>query len=173
MINELSNIAHYIGGNIDFVNFRAYAKEEIASRLLNVDLIYIVGGKQLVLSKLFEETKTTELLKKIATDKVIMGTSAGAIVLGKQIISSKYWKERYNMNIEEIEDTKPLELVEFNIIPHFMREDRQQWDRDFYTRTLRNNPFPLYALTDSQALIYDEGKVEYVGGNPVIFGNNK
>lgn len=77
LINELSNIEKHIGGRIDFVNFRAYTKKEIEKRLLNSDLIYLVGGKQFEYSKLFNETDTVELMKDVAKRKVIMGTSAG------------------------------------------------------------------------------------------------
>lgn len=132
MIKELSNIEKYIGGCIDFVNFRAYDKNEINKRLKNSDLIYIVGGKQHILSKLFRETNTFELMKQIASEKVIMGASAGSIVLGRQITSPYFWKERYSKDINKVKENPDLELVDFNIIPHYMREDRKKWDKKFF-----------------------------------------
>ena len=90
LIQELGNIEKYIGGTIDFVNLRAYTKEEIRKRLVNTDIIYIVGGKQFILPNLFKETGFDEILRKCAKNKVIMGTSAGATVLGKQIESAPY-----------------------------------------------------------------------------------
>lgn len=169
MIKELSYLEKYIGGRIDFVNFRACTKSEMKERLLNSDLIYIVGGKQLFLSKLFRETDTTDLIKEIAKEKVIMGTSAGSIVLGTRITSEEFWKERYDKNLNEIKGSE-LELVDFNIIPHYMREDHKKWDRDFLDRTLKNNSFLVYAITDTQAIIYDNGKITFCGGEPEIFG---
>ena len=97
-IKELSNIEKHIGGRIDFIDFYAHTKEEIEERLMNVDLIYIVGGKQHIYSKLFNETDTVDLIKQIAERKVLMGTSAGSIVLGKQIQSKSFWKERYDID---------------------------------------------------------------------------
>lgn len=172
LIEELSNIAKYIGGNIDFVNFRAYDKEKIKNRLMYADLIYIVGGKQLILYKLFKETDTLELLKKIAVKKVIMGTSAGSVVLGSQIQSKDYWKERYGLNLNEIEN-EGLNLIDINIIPHYLREDHKKWDEKFFERVLKDNPFPVYAIQDTQAVIYNSGDIYVVGGNVKIFGNNK
>lgn len=169
MIRELSYIEKYIGGRIDFVNFRACSKQEIGVRLNQADLIYIVGGKTLFLSEFFRKTDTTELLKQIAKEKVIMGTSAGATVLGTRITSPTYWKERYNKNINEITDNE-FELVDFNIIPHYMRKGREQWNKEFLNRTISENPFPIYAITDTQAVIYNGGKISFCGGNPEIFG---
>lgn len=171
LIQELGNIAKYIGGTIDFVNLRAYTKEEIRKRLVNTDIIYIVGGKQFILPNLFKETGFDEILRECTKNKVIMGTSAGATVLGKQIESALYWKERYQVEKEKIEN-KTLGLVEFNIVPHYMREDHKKWNKEFLEEVLRDNPFPVYAIRDDQAIIYDEGKVKFVGGNPEIFGKN-
>ena len=169
LIQELGNIAKYIGGTIDFVNLRAYTKEEIRKRLVNTDIIYIVGGKQFILPNLFKETGFYEILRECAKNKIVMGTSAGATVLGKQIESASYWKERYQVEKEKIEN-KTLGLVEFNIVPHYMREDHKKWNKEFLEEVLRDNPFPVYAIRDNQAVIYNEGKLKFVGGNPEIFG---
>lgn len=168
LIKELSDIEKHIGGFIDFVNLRAYDENEIERRLSASDVIYIVGGKQLVLGELFKNTGTDKVLKKLTESKVIMGTSAGSIVLGKLIESRYYWKERYGINIDEIKNNE-LELVDFNIIPHYMREDHLKWDEEFYKKVAEENSFPLYAITDTQAIIYNEGKIEFVGGEPVIY----
>lgn len=169
LINELCNIEKHIGGRIDFVNFRAYSKKEIEKRLLNADLIYLVGGKQFEYSKLFNETNTVELIKDISHKRVLMGTSAGSIVLGTQIQSQQFWNDRYNIEFENIEYPE-LNLVPFNIIPHYLREDHKQWTKNFFNSVLKNNPFPVYAIKDTQAIAYIDGKIKYIGGEPDVFG---
>lgn len=169
LIKELSNIEKHIGGRIDFVNFRTHSKEEIRKRLMNADLTYLVGGKQHIYSKLFHETDTVGLIKEIAEKRVIMGTSAGSIVLGKQIISSKFWEKRYNTKLESFEYYE-LGLVPFNIVPHFLRKDHQDWTAEFLKDVLSDNPFNVYAVTDEQAVAYVDGEIKFIGGNPEIFG---
>ena len=170
LIKELSNIEKYIGDVIDFVNFRAYSKEEIKKRLNMADLIYIVGGKQHLLEKLFRETDTIDIIKNISKTKVIMGTSAGSIVLGRKITSEKFWEERYPKDKELAKTHEELNLVDFNIIPHYMREDHKKWTKDFFERVLADNEFKVYAIKDSQAVVYNDGKIEFIGGTPDIFG---
>lgn len=170
LIKELSYIEKYIGGIIDFVNFRAYSKEEIEKRLNMADLIYIVGGRQHLLEKLFRETDTIDVIKNISKTKVIMGTSAGSIVLGKKITSTKFWNERYPKDKELAKSHEELNLVDFNIIPHYMREDHKNWTKDFFERVLQDNEFKVYAIKDSQAVIYNDGKIEFIGGMPEVFG---
>lgn len=169
LINELANIEKHIGGKIDFVNFRAYSKKEIKDRLLNSDLIYLVGGKQFEYSKLFNETDTVEIIKDIASQKVIMGTSAGSIVLGTQIQSPEFWNNRYNIEISNIKYPE-LNLVPFNIIPHYLRDDHKQWTKEFLEENLKSNPFLVYAIQDTQAVAYIDGEIKYIGGEPDIFG---
>ena len=173
LIRELANIEKYIGGTIDFVNFRVYDKEEIKKHFQRADLIYIVGGRQHILEKLFRETDTIDILKQMAKEKVIMGTSAGSIVLGRKITSADFWKERYPKDWDLAKTHEELNLVNFNIIPHYMREDHKKWTKSFFERVLKENPFPIYAITDTQMVVYHDGKLEFVGGVPEIFGEKK
>lgn len=173
LIRELANIEKYIGGTIDFVNFRVYDKEEIKKHFQRADLIYIVGGCQHILEKLFRETDTIDILKQMANEKVIMGTSAGSIVLGRKITSADFWKERYPKDWDLAKTHEELNLVNFNIIPHYMREDHKKWTKSFFERVLKENPFPIYAITDTQMVVYHDGELEFVGGVPEIFGEKK
>lgn len=165
LIRELSQLSNYIGGNIDFINLKAHNQEEIRKRLAYADMIYIVGGKQLILPELFKETGFDELLKEFAKEKVIMGTSAGAITLGKQIEVEEYWKERYGISKQEIKQ-KTLGLVNFNIIPHYLRKGREKYNKEFFGRVLKENPFIVYAITDTQAILYENGNITFIGGMP-------
>ena len=165
LIRELSQLSNYIGGNIDFINLKAHNQEEIRKRLAYADMIYIVGGKQLILPELFKETGFDELLKEFAKEKVVMGTSAGAITLGKQIEVEEYWKERYGISNQETKQ-KTLGLVNFNIIPHYLRKGREKYNKEFFERVLKDNPFIVYAITDTQAIIYENGNITFVGGMP-------
>ena len=168
LIEELSNIEKHIGGRIDFVNFYVHSKEEIRERLMNADVTYMVGGKQHVYSRIFNETDTIDVIREVAEKRVLMATSAGAIALGKQIQSEKFWKERYNAKLEDFK-YQDLGIVPFNIVPHFLREDRKKWTSTFLKDTLYDNPFEVYAITDIQAIAYIDGKVRCIGGAPEVF----
>ena len=161
LIEELSNIEKHIGGRIDFVNFITQSKTELEKRLMNSDIVYLVGGKQHIYSKLFHETNTVDLIKEVSEKRVIMGTSAGSIVLGRQIESKKFWNLRYNCNFEDFE-YKELGLVPFNIVPHYLRKDHFKWTKEFLSDTLKDNPFKVYAITGRQAVAYIHGKIEYI-----------
>ena len=169
LINELMNIKENFKGTLAFVNLRAYDIKEIEKRLEFADLIYIVGGSQIILPELFKSIGFDELLKELAERKVIMGTSAGANVLGRQIEDPNYWLDQYDAS-EDYLTQKALGLVDFNILPHFDRADHPRRNRKILEHILSNTPFSLYGLTDTQAVIYNEGSINFVGGEPVVFG---
>ncbi len=169
-IEESANIANFIGGNIYFVSILKFSVEEIKKSFINADIIYLMGGKKHFLAGLFRQTNTIDLLKEITHKKVIMGTSAGSMALCRQITSVKFWQERYNVSKDEIIKKPELDIVDFSIVPHFMREDHLLWDEKFLKRVLNDNLYPVYALNDNQAIIYDNGNISFVGGNPLVFG---
>lgn len=172
MIKELSLISDHVGGNISFVNLRAYDAEEIEQRLEFADLIYILGGAQLILPQLFREKGLDKLLPNLAKTKVIMGTSAGANVLGKQIEDANYWQDQYGSS-EEYLANPFLGLAPFNILPHFEREDKPRRTELRLRPLIDDNPFPLYGIKDTQAVILNGESTEFVGGKPVIFGKTE
>jgi peptidase E len=171
LINELSLITKYSKGTVAFVNLRAHDVQEIEKRLEFADVIYIVGGAQLVLPELFRETGFDQLLVKLANIKVIMGTSAGANVLGAQIQNPLYWQDQYGASEEYLAEPS-LGLVDFNILPHFGRDDHPHRNTETLTPLLMSNSFPLYGLNDNQAVICNDGAMTFVGGDPARFGND-
>jgi dipeptidase E len=172
LINELSLISHYIKGTISFVNLRAYDIDEVARRLEFADLIYIVGGAQVVLQKIFRETGFDKLVSQLATRKVIMGTSAGANVLGRQIEDPKYWQDQYG-EYEKYLAEPTLGLVNFNILPHFEREDHPLRTTEKLTPLLKDHPFLLYGVTDTQAVVLNDKKIQLIGGDIKMFGRDE
>lgn len=171
LINELSLLKQYVK-SVFFVNLRAYELPEIKDRLSSADVIYIVGGAQLVLPKLFKQTGFDKLLSELAQDKVVMGTSAGANVLGSHIPSAEYWEDQYG-DADTYLAEPSLGLVDFNILPHYEREDHPRRTESVLTPLLKDNSFPLFGVTDAQAVVYDNGTVTFVGGEPVKFGGEK
>jgi peptidase E len=169
LIDELSLISKYVKGSIFFVNIRAYTTDEILKRLEPADVVYIVGGSQLALPKLFRDTGFDSVLNKIVSSKVVVGTSAGACVLGRRIEDTLYWQDQYG-SVDEYLAEPLLELVDFNILPHFAREDHPRRVTSIIEPLLKNCPFLLYGVTDTQAVIQNGTNTSFIGGDPVTFG---
>lgn len=63
-------------------------RDYVAEKMRNADAIYIGGGKYDVLKKAFDDFNMRELLiEAIASDKTIIGNSAGAMILYERAVS--------------------------------------------------------------------------------------
>jgi peptidase E len=167
LLDELNHIPEHFGGAVSFVNIRAYDMGEARKRLEPADIIYIVGGKQKILPELFAATGFDKLLRELAETKVVFGTSAGAIYLGQMIEEPTYREKFYDLSFMK---AKTMGLADFQILPHWGRADHAERTPELMAELLRKCTFPIYAIHDGQAVIYNDGKTEFVGGKPVKFG---
>lgn len=90
-----------------------------ADELLKYDVVYIIGGNPYYLLDSIRKSKADAVLEQIATKKVLIGVSGGALVLTPSIaIIDRYSPE---MNIVGISDLSGLGVVNVHILPHYDR----------------------------------------------------
>ena len=65
VIRELGCLEKYIGGRIDFIDFKRLSKEEISERIEQADLIYFMGGKRNVLARIIREYDLKDIIDDI------------------------------------------------------------------------------------------------------------
>ena len=103
------------------VTFLDVEKEPIDS-LRDADVIYISGGNPYVLLHHLRESGADQLLRNIANeDVIIVGVSAGAVVLGSSIRIVEWFSPA--LNTIDIKDFTGIQLFDFSILPHADRKD--------------------------------------------------
>ncbi|MDF2857948.1 MAG: peptidase [Neobacillus sp.] len=104
--------------NIDFIDLEFDNPEN----LLLKDVIYISGGNPFNLLFHTKKSGAVEIFKKIASQNVvIVGVSAGAILLGPNIKIVHFFTPQ--MNTLNIKDFAALDLTDKLVFPHYDRED--------------------------------------------------
>ncbi|WP_419874899.1 Type 1 glutamine amidotransferase-like domain-containing protein [Candidatus Pristimantibacillus sp. PTI5] len=104
--------------NIDFIDLE-FDNPEI---LTQNDVIYISGGNPFNLLFHTKKSGADEILRKLASQNVvIVGVSAGAILLGPNIKIVHFFTPQ--MNTLNIEDFTALDLTSKLIFPRYDRED--------------------------------------------------
>lgn len=78
-----------------------------------VKVIYIAGGNTYKLLDIMNKSGFKDYIKDNHMNKVIIGNSAGAVVLGKDIRTSN------SENTIGLDDTEGIGLVDFSICPHY------------------------------------------------------
>jgi len=139
--------------------------ESIKIKIKNSNLIYLPGGDQKILGKNLEKIK--ELLKNFKG--VIIGNSAGALVLGQKFI----YYPNYDLNKEEI--ISGLGLLDFSLIVHYKSKvPKFSWRTEEFIRELsiRINS-RIYAIPEKSALIYSDRNIKKVGKVECFFNGKK
>ena len=170
--NEMQNLSHLVGGEIDVINLLALDVQTIEARLVFADVIYVVGGMTDYLMTVFERTGFRELLKnKLLNEKVYVGASAGSMVMGRRIDTDDY-KDVYRKGEQDFGVNEYLALVDFSIFPHL---NSPLWTRnrvDVIQESAKDSTYPIYAIEDTQAVVVNDDKISFVGGNVVKIGKN-
>lgn len=91
------------------------------SKLEAFDVIYLNGGNPFYLLHHLKRSGADQVLQKMAEDKILLGVSAGAMVLGPDIQVADYFTPE--MNTLQTKDLSGLKLIEEPIFPHYGRED--------------------------------------------------
>lgn len=83
-------------------------------------VIFIAGGNTYKLLDIVNRSGFSQFLLKNYKEKIIVGNSAGAIILGQSIKTSS------DENFVGIASTRGLGLVEYTISPHFTNEKKEK-----------------------------------------------
>lgn len=103
---------------VDYIDIET----ECSKLLEQYDVIYINGGNPFYLLYHLKKSGADKVIKKIANQHVIIvGVSAGAMILGPNISIAQQFTPK--MNTIELEDLSGLGITDRLIFPHYNRED--------------------------------------------------
>ena len=90
-----------------------------AALLLNYDVVEFIGGNPFYLLHSIQEHNAADVLRKIATDKILIGWSAAAFVFGPTLeLVNRYSPE---MNFLSLTDLNGLALTDVQVLPHYSK----------------------------------------------------
>ncbi|OGY45823.1 MAG: hypothetical protein A2744_00245 [Candidatus Buchananbacteria bacterium RIFCSPHIGHO2_01_FULL_44_11] len=123
--------------------------------LKNFDVIYLNGGNTFYLLHHLKKSGADKVLKEIADKTIIVGTSAGAVVLGPDIkIAARFDDERNTIGLKNF---SALDLTDVIIIPHYRKElenDLKNFEKE--------NDCHVTRLKDGQAIVIIGNAVEFI-----------
>lgn len=170
VLNNLNDVAKKFPAEIDIVNLLALSIEEIEARIMQKDVIFVVGGNTDYQMHVFQKSGFAELLPKLLETKVYVGSSAGSMVIGKKISSASYhtvYGERQTFGVEEY-----LGLVNFAIKPHMNSPHWPKNTPEILDTAAAGTDFPVYGLQDDSAIVIDGDEVKFVGTPPHEVGRS-
>lgn len=127
-----------------------------ANMLLDYDVVEFIGGNPYYLLHSIREHNATEILKEIATNKILIGWSAAAFVFSSTLeLVNCYSPE---MNFLGLTDLRGLSLTQVQVLPHYSkflsRFDRFEERCCEYEKEHNVN---VIRINDGEGVFIDEG----------------
>jgi peptidase E len=113
--------------------------------LLSYDLVEILGGNPFYLLNQMRALHTEDIFRNISERKILIGISAGSVVLQKDIELIAQYSPEMNDGVH-LSDLRALALTDMEILPHYHRfvsrfdrfeERAQEYERLHNCRVIR------------------------------------
>lgn len=167
VLEELTRMPRYFGGNLELVNLLALDKDTIAERLHANDVIYMEGGHSDYLYTVLKKSGYMDLLPDLLKSKVYVGSSAGSMVMGHRLSSEAY--EIIYDEMGEYGVTDYMGYVDFAIMPHLNSPDFPN-RKETLEKAVAHYDGVVYGIQDDTAIIVDDRGVRTIGTPPLTFG---
>jgi dipeptidase E len=156
-------MAYY--SKLGFTDVQIFEPEEGSREVHSIamrraDVVHLSGGDVIPFSRRLKETGCDELLKEFLTrGGVVLGVSAGAMILSPSFKTARLYRERGEFC--------GLGLIDFEIIPHASESFPRQ---DLIEKFAREEGIPIYAMNDGDIIVV-HGKKLRTYGSPILHGS--
>lgn len=138
----------FLGLEVDTFDFDAQPAEQLSQ----YDVVELIGGNPYYLLRSIREHHGEDVLKRVAEHGLLIGWSAGALVLGPTIAVIEQYHPQ--LNFLNLRDLTGLGLTDVQVMPHCNKEDPEK-AREYQRETGGN----LMFLNDGEgAIIGPDGK---------------
>ena len=125
--------------------------------LLDYDVVEFIGGNPYYLLNSIRRCDADSVLEQLAKDKVLIGWSAGALVMTSSIAVIDAFEPQ--MNFMNLTDLKGLRLADVHIIPHYSKFlHRYEAFEEKLRRYEADNNCTLIRLNDGDGMLFEGGE---------------
>ena len=157
--NKLSEYGNFEFNYFDIDDFCNIDKIE---KIFKSEIIYLSGGNTYYfLNNLKKRYLITRLRKYVENGGYIIGLSAGAIIMSKDISAAQFGDE----DIVGLSDLSSLALVDFDFMPHWNEDSHYLDDLKEYSKNTGNT---VYTCNDGDGIIVMDNKVHFYGDIKMI-----
>lgn len=132
-------------------------QERFRDDIIDCDALYLAGGNTFDLIHYIRKWELESIIGIFLEKKLVVGTSAGALVLTPSILTSQ------SENYRKVGNTEGLGLADFYIFPHYLGSDEQKNIIKSLQQTKLDNSKKLYAIDEHAAIIVDDAELKFIG----------
>ena len=133
-----------------------YFGQQENEKLYDYDVIYICGGNVFYLMQMIKQCCAEEVLRKVALEKVVVGVSAGSLIMQKDLELIRDLIPRMNKRVK-LKDLTALDIT--NNIEHLPHQTRYIGIIDAFEKRVKTHErkvgHKVICLEDGQGIIID------------------
>jgi len=161
LINDLVNCKNLGFASMDIVDISAVPRDIWEPRLNNANVLLFGGGNTFHLMYWIKKSGLGDILRKMLTNKIYVGISAGSMVATHKLSVSS--SERlYSQEVGEHKDEKALGFVSFHIRPHFNSPHFPKLRKELLEKMAKELKEPIYAIDDQTAIKVIDSSIEVI-----------
>jgi len=150
--------------NVEEVDIDGKKEKEVMKLLELKDIIFVEGGNTFYLLKAMRACNFEKVIRKLLKlGKVYIGVSAGTIVAGKTIKTAGWFGDE---NLVKLRDLKGLNLVPFDIFPHYQPEYAEIIKQKM--KSPRKRRKKLRIITDDQGILVQGKEIDLIGDGEAV-----
>ena len=152
-----------LGYALTEIDLRKTTADQFANQLATADILHLCGGSVSYLGWILRDKGLDALIvESVRNEKVVYtGTSAGSMIVSKDIAMFSYDNEEEKEYVEKGFNKKGLDLVPWTIAPHSNSQDFVP-SHQKVVQELVTNPTAVFLLHDNQALWVEDDAVKFV-----------
>jgi len=148
-----------LGFNVEEVDIDGKRESEVMKLIEMKDIIFVEGGNAFYLLNAMRKCNFERIMRKLLKEgKVYIGSSAGSIVAGRTIKTAEWLGD--NKKIVKFRGYKGLNLVPFDVFPHYQAEYDAIIKKKLPFKWQRRK---LKIITDEQAVLVQDREVMLIG----------
>lgn len=133
----------------------------LLEEVLNSDIIHLSGGNTFYFLKHLKRSGMLPRLRDfVKRGGILTGLSAGAIIMSPNITTASFPEFDRDDNDENLKDFRSLNLVQFEVFPHYSNSARYRAEMEKYSKKI---PYPLYGCPNGSGILVKEGHLYFVG----------
>lgn len=161
LVEDMYNFKKLGFQTFDIIDISAVSKEIWLPSFENADILVFGGGNVNYLLDWIKKSGLKDVLAELLKTKVYAGISAGSMATANSISLSSsnilYYEQTGNL-----ENTKGLGFVNFEIRPHLNSDDFPKVKIDYLQRLSKETPSAFYAIDDNTAIKAVEKKISVI-----------
>ena len=161
LVNDMNNFRKLGFASLDIIDISAVSKDIWLRSFKKADILVFGGGNVKYLLKWVKKSGLEKILPKLLKTKTYVGISAGSMATANTVSLSSsgilYYEETGNL-----ENTKGLRFVNFEVRPHLNSKSFPKVRIDYLQKLAKETQNTFYAIDDDTAIKVLNKKISIV-----------